>query len=130
MVFSWNQFTLDEFAGQNAAAGTRLLFVKTSGLCAAAASVKRGLEPIAAVGEPPACIPDGYRCGQRPPERKSHVGNEAEHAESDPKYFPLHMSILDVSGLVLWRCRAQMFQSGILSGTAIPVTPKRMRNDS
>jgi len=27
LVFSWNQFTLDEFAGQNAAAEMRLLFI-------------------------------------------------------------------------------------------------------
>ena len=98
--------------------------------CAASASVNRGLEPIAAVGEPPAGVTDGHRCGQRPPERKLHVGNEAEHTEGDPKYFPLHMSILDASEQVTSRCRAKMFQIEMLPGPAIPVIPKRMRNDS
>jgi hypothetical protein len=40
------------------------------------------------------------------------------------------MSILDASGLARSRRRAKMFQSGILSGIAIPVTSKRMRNES
>jgi hypothetical protein len=89
--------------------------------------VNHGLEPIAAIGEPPAGVADGDRRGQRPPERKRHVGNEAEYAEGDPKYLPLHMSILDASELVMSRRRARMFQIEMLSGVAIPMNAKRMR---
>ena len=90
----------------------------------------RGLEPIAAIGKPPAGVADGDRRGQRPPERKRHVGNEAEYAEGDPKYFPLHTSILDALGVVMSRCQSRMFQIEILPGLGILVSPKRMRNDS
>ena len=92
--------------------------------------MRKWLKPIAAVGEPPTRVADGNRRGERPPERQRHVGNQAEHAEGDPKYFPLHMSILDASGPVMSRRCAQMFQSGMHLGMAIPVNPKRMRNDS
>jgi hypothetical protein len=98
--------------------------------CAASASVNRGLEPVAAIREPPACVADGDRRGQRPPQRKRHVSNEAEYAEGDPKYFPLHMSILDASEQVMSHCRAKMFQIEMLPGPAIPMIPKRMRNES
>jgi hypothetical protein len=96
----------------------------------ASACLNRGLEPIAAIGEPPAGVADGDRSGQRPPERQRHVGNEAEYAEGDPKYFPLHVSILDSSGLVMSRRRTKMFQIEKPSGAAIPMISKRMRNDS
>jgi hypothetical protein len=92
--------------------------------CAEPVSVNRGLEPIASISEPPAGVTDGDRCGERPPQRKRHVCNEAEHAKRDPKYFPLHMPILDASELVMSRRRAKMFQSGMLSGITIPVNPK------
>jgi hypothetical protein len=80
------------------------------GLSVAASNKKRGLKPIAAVGEPPAGIADGDRCGQRPPERKRHIRDQAEDRESDPKYLPLHISILDASALVMPRRVAKMFQ--------------------
>ena len=99
-------------------------------LCDAPAGVSRVLEPIAAVGEPPAGISDGNCRGQRPPERKRHVGNQAEYAEGDPKDFPLHIAILDASGPVMSHRRGQMFQVELLAGTAIPMISKRMRNDS
>jgi hypothetical protein len=112
-------------SGVNAAAISEIF-----GLCAAVAGVNGGLEPIAAIGEPPAGVTDGDRCGERPPERQRHIGNEAEYAEGDPKYFPLHVSILDASEQVMSGCRAKMFQIEMLSGTVILATPKRMRNDS
>ena len=96
----------------------------------AAAIMRSGLEPIAAVGEPPARIANGNRRGQRPPERKRHIGNQAEYAEGDPKDFPLHIAILDASGPVMSHRRGQMFQVELLAGTAIPMISKRMRNDS
>lgn len=80
------------------------------GLSVATSSKQRGLKPIAAVGEPPACIADGDRCGQRPPERERHIRDQTEDGESDPKYLPLHISILDAAAGVMPRGHAQMFQ--------------------
>jgi hypothetical protein len=88
------------------------------------------LEPIAAVGKPPARVADGDRSGQRPPERKRHVGNEAEYAEGDPKYFPLHIIILIPMGRMVWGRQRKVFQIELPSGAASPVSLKRMRNDS
>jgi len=88
------------------------------------------LEPIAAVGEPPAGVADGDCGGQRPPERKRDVGNEAEYAERNPKYFPLHMAILDASRLVMSCRRPQMFQIEMPPGMAFPMISKRTRNES
>ena len=96
----------------------------------AAAIMRSGLEPIAAVGEPPARIANGNRRGQRPPERKRHIGNQAEDRESDPKYLPLHVSILDASVLVMPRRLAKMFQIQMPPGPAIPMTRKQTRHDS
>ena len=94
MVFSWNQFTLEEFAGQNAAA-RRVAEIQAIGRCwPAASTANSALEPVAAVGEPPARVANGDRCGQRPPEGKREVCNQAENGERDPEYFPLHTSIL------------------------------------
>ena len=73
----------------------------------AVAIVIRGLEPIAAIGKPPAGVTNGDCRGQRPPERERHVSKEAEYAEGDPKYLPLHMCILDASGLVMSRRHAK-----------------------
>ena len=92
--------------------------------------MNRGLEPIAAVGEPPAGVADGDGRGQRPPERKRHVGNEAEHAERDPEYFPLHMCILDASGPQMSRSRLRVSQIEMPERAAIAAHPKRMLNDS
>ena len=89
--------------------------------------MNHGLEPIAAVGEPPARVADRDRRRERPPERKRHIGDKAENGEGDPKYLPLHMSILDASELVMSRRRARMFQIEMLSGVAIPMNAKRMR---
>jgi hypothetical protein len=101
-----------------------------SGSCAAVAIVIRGLEPIAAIGKPPAGVADGDRRGQRPPERKRHVGNEAEYAESDPKYFPLHVTILNPTSGMVWCRQGKVFQIEKRSGMANPVSLKRIRNDS
>jgi hypothetical protein len=80
------------------------------GLSVATSNKKRGLKPIAAVGEPPTRVADGDRCGQRPPERKCHIRDQTEDRESDPKYLPLHISILDASALVMPGRIAKMFQ--------------------
>jgi hypothetical protein len=98
-------------------------------LLGAAAKMQSGLEPIAAVGEPPARIADGDRRGQRPPERKRHIGNKAKHGEGDPKYLALHISILDASLLLMSRRRAKMFQIQMLVCPAIPMTPSRSQHD-
>jgi hypothetical protein len=95
----------------------------------AAAIMRSGLEPIAAVGEPPARVTNGDGRGQRPPERKRHIGNQAEDREGDPKYLPLHMSILDASALAMPRRRSRMFQIQMLAGLAIPMIAARSRHD-
>ena len=92
--------------------------------------VSRGLEPIAAIGEPPTGVTDGDRCGQRPPERKRHVGDETEYAEGDPKYFPLHVSILAPSAESVPRRQQKVFQIEMPSGRAIPMISTLMRNVS
>ena len=51
-------------------------------------------EPVASVGDPPAQPDDGNSGGQRPPEGKNHVGDEAEHNEADPENFALHALIV------------------------------------
>jgi hypothetical protein len=96
----------------------------------AAAEMKRRLEPIAAVGEPPARVTNGDGRGQGPPEREHHIGNKAEDRKGDPEYLPLHMSILDASALVMPRRLAKMFQIQMLTGSAIPMIPARSRHDS
>ena len=111
--------------------GLRLAVIESVwGRFDAAAIMKSGLEPIAAVGEPPARIANGNRRGQRPPERKRHIGNQAEDRESDPEYLPLHMSILDASVRVMPRRLAKMFQIQMPPGPAIPMTRKQTRHDS
>ena len=96
---------------------------------AADANGNGGLEPIAAVGEPPARVANGDRRGERPPERKHHIGDKSEHCEADPKYLPLHMSILDASALQLSRRRTKMFQIQMTAGWAVATIPKRSRHD-
>jgi len=88
-----------------------------------------GLKPIAAVSEPPAGVADGDGGGQRPPERERHIGKQAKYGERDPKYLPLHMSILDALALAMARRHAKMFQIQMHPGLTIPTAPKRSRND-
>ncbi len=52
------------------------------------------IEPVATVGEPPACERDGNRGAQRPPKRQRHIGDQAQDREGDPEYFLLHSSIV------------------------------------
>jgi hypothetical protein len=53
-----------------------------------------GLEPIAAVGDPPTGCAD-RNCGEEgPPEGQREIGDEAENCERYPKDFALHESIL------------------------------------
>jgi hypothetical protein len=96
----------------------------------AAAKMKSGLEPIATVGEPPARVTNGNRRGQRPPERKRHIGNQAEDRKGDPEYLPLHMSILDASVPVMPRRLAKMFQVQTPPGPTIPMISKQTQHDS
>jgi hypothetical protein len=93
------------------------------------ANAKCGLEPIAAVGEPPARIANGNRRGERPPERKRHIGDNSKYREADPKYLPLHMSILDASALAMSRRRTKRFQIPMTAGSAVATTPERSRHD-
>jgi hypothetical protein len=90
----------------------------------------KGLKPIAAVGEPPTCVADGDRRGERPPEWKHHIGNQAEDRERDPEYFALHMPILDASALVMLRRYSKMFQIQMPAGTAVARMPQRSRHDA
>ena len=97
---------------------------------AADANVNGGLEPIAAVGEPPARVANGNRRGERPPERERHIGNESKYREADPKYLPLHMSILDASALLMSRRRTKMFQIQMTAASAVATISKRSRHDA
>jgi hypothetical protein len=74
------------------------------------ANANRGLEPIAAIGKPPARVANGDCRGERPPERKRHISDKSKYCEADPKYLPLHISILDASAMMMPRHRAKMFQ--------------------
>jgi hypothetical protein len=93
------------------------------------ANANRGLEPIAAVGEPPARVANGDRRGERPPERKRHIGDNSKYREADPKYLPLHMSILDASAQAMSLRRTKMFQIQMAAGSAVAMIPKRSRHD-
>jgi hypothetical protein len=53
------------------------------------------LEPVGAVGDPPAQDADGKSGGDGPPERQKEVGDEAEYGESEPEHFPLHRMIVE-----------------------------------
>jgi hypothetical protein len=96
----------------------------------AGTNAESGLEPIAAVGEPPARVANGDRRGERPPERKRHIGNQSKYREADPKYLPLHTSILDASALVMSRRRTKMFQMQMAACSAVATISKRSRHDS
>ena len=96
----------------------------------AVANADSGLEPIAAVGEPPARVANGNRRGQRPPERKRHISDKSKYREADPKYLPLHMSILDASALLMSRRRTKMFQIQMTAASAVATISKRSRHDA
>jgi hypothetical protein len=98
-------------------------------LFAADGNANGGLEPIAAIGEPPARVANGDRRGQRPPERKRHISDKSKYREADPKYLPLHMSILDASALLVARRHAKMFQIQMPAGRAVAMAPQRSRHD-
>jgi hypothetical protein len=55
-------------------------------------------EPAAAVRDPPAEHADGNRGGHAPPKREDHVGDEPDNREARPKYFLLHVCILNLIG--------------------------------
>jgi hypothetical protein len=110
LVFLSNQFTLEEFAGQNAAARREAEIQAIVMGWRAASNSNSGLEPVAAVGEPPARVTDGNRRGQRPPERKREVRNQAENGERDPEYFPLHTPILVPEAVMAPRRERGVFQ--------------------
>jgi hypothetical protein len=52
------------------------------------------LEPVTAVGDPPARKSYGDCGGQRPPEWKSEICEQAERGEGDPEDFAFHTIIL------------------------------------
>jgi len=58
------------------------------------------LEPIAAVGDPPAGHPDRDGGDDGPPKRQCQVGDETNDHEGHPKDFALHGIILAVD---TWR---------------------------
>jgi hypothetical protein len=130
LVFSWNQFTLEEFAGQNAAARPAI-GIEAIGMCWRAASTgNSALEPVAAIGEPPARVTDRDRCGQRPPQRKREVCNQAENGERDPEYFPLHTPILVPEAVMAPRRERGVFQMQEPRRSVGAMIRKRPRDDS
>ena len=52
------------------------------------------LEPVAAVGDPPAHDRDWNGRDQRPPKRKRDVCDDPQRHEDGPEYFALHTMIL------------------------------------
>ena len=58
----------------------------------------RLVEPVAAVGDPPAYEDDGDGREKRPPEREGEIGYEAENEHAKPEDLALHGMIL-VRGL-------------------------------
>jgi len=54
----------------------------------------RQLEPVAAVGNPPAHHPDGDGCEQSPHQGQRNIGDQAERDENGPKDFALHFYIV------------------------------------
>ena len=93
--------------------------------------IQNALEPVAAVGEPPACVANRDRGGERPPDRQRHISDEPEDREGDPKYLPLHMYILDAWAFAMSCGRARMFQIQVPSSASVhrPLIPERLRHD-
>ena len=60
-----------------------------------------GLEPIAAVGDPPTGDADRDRRDEGPPKRQCQVGDKRNDRKRDPKDFALHVTsiILERVGL-------------------------------
>jgi hypothetical protein len=52
------------------------------------------LEPVAAIGHPPARISDGNGGEYRPPEGQRQIRHQAQSAEGEPKNLSLHIPIL------------------------------------
>jgi hypothetical protein len=128
LVFSYNQFNLDEFVGKIVPRGDGCI-LREMECFSATVCMRVKLKPIASVGEPPACIADGYRRSERPPERKREVSNQAEDRERDPEYFSLHTSILDPSAPIASHRQCQVFQIQMLRVPVIPMTRERLRHD-
>lgn len=55
---------------------------------------KLKLEPVTAVGNPPAYKRDGNGCGEGPPDGQDNVGSNPKHEKRQPEYFPLHSCIV------------------------------------
>ena len=53
---------------------------------------RSGLEPIAAVGDPPGGVEDGDGGGAGPPEWQQDIGQKPEQHEDRPEYLSLHES--------------------------------------
>ena len=54
----------------------------------------RQLEPVAAIGNPPAHDADGDGCEQSPHQGQRNIGDQAERDENRPKDFALHFYIV------------------------------------
>ena len=59
----------------------------------------RALEPIAAIGHPPAQDADGDGGEQTPQERQRNIGDQTERDEHGPKDFTLHFYIVARPGV-------------------------------
>ena len=77
----------------------------------ASANKKFGLEPVAAIGQPPAYYANRNRRGQRPPQWQAEIRDDTQDGESAPEDFPLHFIIL-APYLLSTRCTyGEVFQS-------------------
>jgi len=52
------------------------------------------LEPVAAIGHPPAADPNGNGSQQRPQDGQAEVRNQSEHDKGSPEDLALHFIIL------------------------------------
>lgn len=53
-----------------------------------------GLEPVAAVRDPPRNVENRNGRGQRPPQRQDQVRDQPQHKEGGPEDFSLHALIV------------------------------------
>ena len=89
-----------------------------------------GLEPAAAVSDPPAGYSDGNCCKERPPKGEKQIAEQAEDCEARPEDFLLHLFILVLTAARHARNAHRGDQSAIAISWRLFVSPSVRPSDS
>ena len=80
--------------------------------CELASGVKFGLEPAAAICQPPTYHANRNRRSKCPPQWQAEIRDDAQDGESSPEDFPFHSSILDSNVLsIRWTYREVVLET-------------------